>query len=374
MERILEIQIFSDGDRWRMFAQSPSGNAVDTADIPSNLSSDVIQLQNALLRGSSTRRGTVPSQLGASADEKMISELGSKLYNFLFSGDIGRFYKKSLADASQAREVLRIKLRIEGIRQLATLPWETLYDPKSRLFLSAELRTLFTRSVHSDSVNQWTPKTLDILGMVSGPKSFGGNQLDLLDVDLERAKIERALDPLKKPVAKATLAWTATGSYSEFRRRLANPPADGWAVFHFIGHGDFDEVKEQGYLIFEESGGSAGEARYSDTLAALLTNAGGPQLVVLNSCNGARAASTDLFSSTAASLALAGVPAVIAMQFPVSDDMAIAFSTHLYEYLAEGDSVQKALAQTMIDLRHDGISEWISPVLYIQTDGQLLVR
>ncbi len=104
-------------------------------------------------------------------------------------------------------------------------------------------------------------------------------------------------------------------------------------------------------MIFEESGSLAGEARDTTTLGPLLTNTGGPQLVVLNACNGARSSSGDLFSSTAASLALAGVPAVLAMQFSVSDAMAVKFSGIFYDLLADGYSIQEAFAQTRIELR-----------------------
>ena len=53
--------------------------------------------------------------------------------------------------------------------------------------------------------------------------------------------------------------------------------------------------------------------------------------------------------------------------------MAVEFSACLYEYLADKYSVQKALAQTRIDLRGRGINEWISPVLFMQSpDGQVL--
>lgn len=372
-ERILELLVVPDGEKCRIIAQSPSGLEQDIAVIPSDIHSDVLKLQEALLRSSTSRRGQAIAALGASADERMISELGSRLYSFLFSGTIGAFYKKTLAEASQAAEHVRIKLRIEGIRELASLPWEALYDPKSGIFISAYLRTVFTRSVQSEEVNSRAPKQLNILGMISGPRTFRGVGLAPLDVDQERSKMELALDPLKA-AKKATLSWTMSGSYRELRRRLNNSTdqMEPWTVFHFIGHGDFDEKKRQGYLIFEEIGGSAGEARYPDSLVPLLTDAGGPQLVVLNSCNGARSAGGDLFSSTAAALALAGVPAVIAMQFPVSDEMAIKFSGYLYEHLAENYLVQQAVAQTRIDLRHDQISEWISPVLYMQSDGRLL--
>jgi CHAT domain len=374
---IMDVLVFSGEGKCRIFAQSPSGRAEGTAGVPANIRMEVIELQEALLRGSSARRGNAIVGLGAAADERIIGEMGARLYSFLFTGDVDNLYKKSLIDAANAREALRIKLRIDGPSELATVPWETLYDTKTRQFLSAELRTLFTRSVETNTINRWVPKKLNILGMISGPTSYNGSQLPALDVDLERSKIESCLNHLIKDLGKATLSWTMSGSYKDLRRRLnagnAGHEGEGWTVFHFIGHGDFDERTKQGYLILEEGGGSIGEARYPDTLAPLLTDAGGPQLIVLNSCNGARSASGDLFSSLAAALALAGVPSVIAMQFPVSDEMAIEFSARFYEYLADNYPIQKALAQTRIDLRGQRISEWISPVLFMQTpDGQLL--
>ena len=259
----MELLVVPDGNRCRIVAQSPSGFNKETAELPETIHADVTDLQVALLRGALSRRAA-PSlnRFGASADERMIAELGSQLYSFLFKGEIGRLYKNSLTDAAQAKEVLRIKLKVDGVRELATVPWEALYDLRTHTFLSAELGTLFTRSVKSDKLNRWHPTKLNILGMISGPASFLGRPLASLDVDLERSKIERCLRPLVLE-NKATLSWTMTGSYRELRRRIsvADPDrGEGWTVFHFIGHGDFDEEKEQGYLIFEEGGGAAGEA------------------------------------------------------------------------------------------------------------------
>jgi hypothetical protein len=49
-----------------------------------------------------------------------------------------------------------------------------------------------------------------------------------------------------------------------------------------------------------------------------------PRLVVLNSCQTGAGAETDVFSSTAATL-VRTVPAVVAMQFAVTDDAAAVF-------------------------------------------------
>jgi CHAT domain-containing protein len=374
-ERTLEILVLPNGRNYRIIAHSPSGNKEESVPQPKNIRADLVELQDALLRGAAARRGQTVGRLGAAADERMIADLGTKLYSFLFCGDIATLYRQSLQDAVSAGEKLRIKLQVHDARDLSRIPWEALYDAKTRTFLSTSLRAPFMRSVDSAELIVKKTKRLHILGMIAGPLSFRGVPLSRLDVDMERTKIDRALQSLQAE-GKLTLSWTPTGSYRDFRRRLHTPDDrdEGWTIFHFIGHGDFSEELGRGFLIFEESGSAAGEARYADTLAPLLTAHGGPQLVVLNACNGARSSTGDLFSSVAATLALAEVPAVIAMQYPVSDAMAIAFSGSFYGYLGEEDySIYDALAQTRIDLRYAGIAEWISPVLFMQSkDGDIV--
>ena len=73
-----------------------------------------------------------------------------------------------------------------------------------------------------------------------------------------------------------------------------------------------------------------------------------------------------MFSSVAADLIRGGVPAVIAMQFEISDNMAIAFSNALYAYLLDNLPIQSALAHTRLELKANHYGEWISPVLYMR--------
>jgi CHAT domain-containing protein len=141
-----------------------------------------------------------------------------------------------------------------------------------------------------------------------------------------------------------------------------------WNVFHFIGHGGFDQEAGLGYLVIQEEDGAKADVLYSEDLRNILIGPNGPQLVVLNSCKGAFASSSDLFSSIAADLALAGVPAVVAMQFVVSDEMAKAFSRKFYECLSKGDSIGTALAITRTHLKKRKFNEWVAPVLYLGSD------
>ncbi len=103
------------------------------------------------------------------------------------------------------------------------------------------------------------------------------------------------------------------------------------------------------------------------------------RLVVLNACDTARLPrrdGLDVFSGTAAALVLAGFPAVLAMQFPISDEAAIRFAEAFYAALAAGDPVEAALVegrQAIFDLdRRRGGFEWATPVLYLRVqDGDL---
>lgn len=124
----------------------------------------------------------------------------------------------------------------------------------------------------------------------------------------------------------------------------------------------------QGYLLIQEEDGTKAAVLYSETLRNILIGPNGPQLVVLNSCKGAFASSGDLFSSTASDLAVGGVPAVVAMQFVVSDTMAKAFSRKFYECITKGDSIGTAMAITRAYLKMRMFPEWVAPVLFLGGD------
>ncbi len=69
------------------------------------------------------------------------------------------------------------------------------------------------------------------------------------------------------------------------------------------------------------------------------------RLAVLNSCLGARISAVDPFAGAAASLVHQGIPAVVAMQFEISDHAAIAFSRTPSEAIAYGWPVDTAVSE-----------------------------
>ena len=93
-----------------------------------------------------------------------------------------------------------------------------------------------------------------------------------------------------------------------------------------------------------------------------------PRLVVLNSCSGAAAGVSDLFSGTAAALVRGGVSAVAAMQYEISDPAAVAFARGFYAAIARGRGVDDAVSSGRVAILGTGdrTLEWVTPVLYLR--------
>ena len=97
------------------------------------------------------------------------------------------------------------------------------------------------------------------------------------------------------------------------------------------------------------------------------------RLAVLNSCEGARTSSDDPFAGTAASLVHREIPAVVAMQFEITDRAAVVFGGEFYAALADGYPVDSALAEARKAIFADQNDvEWGTPVLFMRVaDGQI---
>jgi CHAT domain-containing protein len=77
-------------------------------------------------------------------------------------------------------------------------------------------------------------------------------------------------------------------------------------VLHFIGHGDFDPGRDEGLLALVGEDGRVNLVAAHRLVDLLRQARPMPRLVVLNSCSGAAAGASDLFSGTAAALVRGG--------------------------------------------------------------------
>ena len=184
----------------------------------------------------------------------------------------------------------------------------------------------------------------------------------------EQRNLEASLRPLIDE-GLVQLAWVEGQTWDHLQDRLI----DGCHVFHFIGHGGFDPARAEGLVAFADEAGGV-QRMYATSLARLLSTARpSPRLVVLNTCQSGTASSRDLFSSTACIL-VRTVPAVVAMQFEITDGAAKVFSRALYQAIARNRPVDEAvrIARIAVSSAKDETLEWATPVLYLRsTDGRL---
>lgn len=320
----------------------------------------LLALENALLRSGGKRRKKPPKE------QKAVQDFGQQLFEALFTGAIRRRYELSLAEAERSDIGLRLKLRIQA-PELAALPWEFLYDPARDAYLCRSANTPIIRYPES-ALRTKKPLAvslpLRILGMIASP-----NDQEALDVQQEKQRLEKALSGLRSR-GLVRLEWLPGQTWRDLQRAMRTGP---WHVFHFIGHGGFNPETDEGYIVLADEHG-ASRPLNATGVGLLLTDHRPLRLVLLNACEGARGSAHDIFSSAAAILLRAGIPAVVAMQYEISDRAAIEFAHAFYEAMAEGQPVDAAVADARksVTLELPNTVEWGTPVLYMRSlDGVL---
>ena len=199
--------------------------------------------------------------------------------------------------------------------------------------------------------------------MISSPSDY-----PTLDVEREWSVLQEALQDVQRD-GLVVAERLERPSLAALQRRLRRGQ---YHIFHFIGHGTFDEATQDGVLLLEDDAGR-GHVVSGQELGTLLHDHRPLRLAIINACEGARSARSDPFAGTAQSLVQQGVPAVIAMQFEISDVAAIAFSHEFYGALADGYPVDGALAEARksIFARVPDV-EWGTPVLFMRSpDGRI---
>jgi hypothetical protein len=323
------------------------------------LESRLKDLQIALLRSGGKRR-RMPSQ-----EEQTVQDFGRDLFDALLSGEVRSRYDVSLREAAQQGKGLRLKLRIESPK-LAALPWEFLYDSRQAEYVCLSRNTPIVRYLELPQPPRpliVTPP-LRILGMIAAP-----HDLPPMDMAREKERIERATQDLRSH-SLVELTWIEGQTWRDLQQAMWSGP---WHIFHFIGHGGFDHSSDEGFIVLVEEDGRSN--RLSATpLGRLLADHPSLRLVLLNSCEGARGGKHDIFSSTAAILVRRGVPAVVAMQYEITDQAAIEFAQAFYGALTYGKPVDEALveARKAISFAVSNTVEWGTPVLHMRSPDGIL--
>lgn len=256
----------------------------------------------------------------------------------------------------------RVRLWIDvDAAGLHALPWELLHDGES--LLAANARTPFSR--YLPVVKPWgrpQPQPLRVLAAISNPADLEAlYNLPAVDAATERQVLEEAfftlesealtLDVLERPV---TLA------------RLERALQQGADVLHFVGHGAFNQRRQQAALYLQDEAGDTQIVRDAAFAEMLGRQADLPQLIFLAACQSATRASAGAFLGLTPRLVQTGVPAVVAMQERVTVKTAQKFTLAFYRSLLEGGAVDRATNAARSFLLTEDRPDAAVPVLFMR--------
>ena len=358
-----DLVIEKNNGGYRALAKGTYGEAQCAFTSPFS-AADFEALADRLDRSRAARRRIETPQL------TLAKEVGGRLHAAVLASDVRAVLRGCVDDASNNQmSGVRIRLDLSDVPELAVLPWEFLFDPDQKVgrFLALADETPLVRylPLPEKSKPLMITPPLRLLVVVSNPAD---DRYPELDVEKEWSLLQEAL---AQPIGEGllTLERLKRATMAELDDTLQAVDAN---ILHFIGHGRFDEQHQDGVLAFEGERGGAQEVS-AEHLGTLLYNEKSLRLVVINACEGGRASATDAYAGMAQTLVRMRIPAVVAMQYEITDRAAILFARQFYRGLAMGRPVDTAITDARLAVFSQVSDlEWATPVLYMRAaDGRI---
>jgi CHAT domain len=281
-------------------------------------------------------------------DQVSLSQLGTQLADMLLpSGDIRDLFKNAIDCAGQDGGV-RLRLVTSELK-LACLPWEYCYLPlysgaddyRHFLVLNPQISLVRHEPIGKQhpQVEGISPDEVNMLVAMANPT---GNlnlaeekqNLTAIFSDFDVDGVSFKWQPILENATALSLA-----------KALMRKPE----IFYFAGHGNFDQ---QGVIQLQGDTAATSYAMSATELALKLRQAG-VRVAVFGACQSAQRDGISEWTGVAPTLVAEGVPVVVAMQYAVLDQQAIAFSEMFYMALAAGLSVDEAVASGRLAMLGD---------------------
>ncbi|HEY0100636.1 MAG TPA: CHAT domain-containing protein [Pyrinomonadaceae bacterium] len=306
-----------------------------------------------------------------------IADAGHSLFESVFCEEVKTAFASYLNSAKE----------FEGVRVCIQTPsnvlsesiWEILCDKinPSVNFLALDPKTPIIRTPRTGwlGYDRDLQAPLRMLIVLASPRL-----LQKIKPDEEKASLESALkDAVEQgliDIAYLGFDEPTEANFDTLQEHLANQmrPYD---VVHIIGHGLLEAGMEGKVALVQEDDGKMQSVNASSL--ANLFRSRRVILVVLQSCqSGAVDSSATSFSGVAQLLVASGVPAVLAMQGIIDQDVAQDFIGKLYkQWISSGSRFEDALTQarqSVFQKYQARVAPWAIPVLYIVPGFQLVLK
>jgi len=296
--------------------------------------------------------------------------LGSLLWQLVLDNNVGTTLHAHRRLAEQVQTTLRVLVCFhESATDLALLPWEFLYRPDAPgspgYFLGTETNLVLSRYMSPGERGRPTMRATEDKLRIILWLTLPATQ----DYQEDRDACLQTLATLKAQLGPlATIPEPVDGWRPDEVVELLGTKAD---IVHVVG---IYRYHEKQFKIMLPDGTYLPSQNLVDSLVRSQTNR--PELVVLHLCDWPQSDATENFERLAPRLVDAGVPAVLAMQYPMQPGDANDFLTTFYEELVESNDVGKAVqAARARSLRQGEQRRFGAPVLYLQSaEGSLLGR
>ncbi|MGD2124894.1 MAG: CHAT domain-containing protein [Desulfobacteraceae bacterium] len=298
-----------------------------------------------------------------------IRRLGRNLYRAIFPGEVGSLFEGALKSITGERKLgktkrwLRVIIDISPESSVFDWPLEFLYCSEldrwlgtDKTLIALSRRTVVQGQFERGPVHQEPP--LHVLVVISMPEGLEGvitatvlekiGELTETDASgdvqskskrMDVRVIGQSQDYVRDMIMRQGFEYLDQPATYGILRGLITGEAWQPHVLHFIGHGKFED--EKGHLALVKDGGSEDWCS-GDDISQLFTPPA-PSLVVLQACESAQHGTEPGLMSLADHLVKREIPAVVAMQWPITNQYASVFATGFYEALREGRAVDEAV-------------------------------
>ena len=325
---------------------------------------------------------------------------GVELYNtFLPSDSSVRLLVEQFLELLKERKIDNLTLVLSATEaEILNIPFELMRPSED----SPPLSILYENALiaHSTSTNLGNFEQAEInelalplrLLVVTALPWNEGNQL--LDLEKEQEEIFKAVEKANQQIIQAlgdlpsqkriVVEFLEVGSLEAIEQALS---IGKHHILHISGHGFFFDTEGKGFLNLEDDEGKLTQVSGNDLAKTLGPFTQHLKVVFLSACETARAEQEGI----AGALLAIGVPAIIAMRYPILDVTATLFTASFYQLLCKGQTLQESLfySRQVIQKREaqqrnqqigavtsepiSTSSEWYTPFVYLnQWVGRLV--
>jgi CHAT domain-containing protein len=220
-------------------------------------------------------------------------------------------------------------------------------------------------------------KVLLVSSNVSGPFTIENKVFNLPEIPGAREEVEQIEALIREKQEDGKVRCIVDVKHDVTCEEMAEVLQEGkYDVIHYSGHAMYSETPENSSLFFRKKrqNNQLIIERLTTNRLNFLVERTRLKFFYLSCCQGAMVGTPEHllnndFLGITHALLVAGVPSVLAMRWPLTDEMAVLLAASFYRELFKGVGLELALLRARRQLQSSRPNDhsWLSPVLVVQS-------